>query len=73
VVHVRDDGDVAKTLAQNKCPSCWGKPRATRQTEGFGTDMISLQYVRASGFHHGVHGEHGDRLNHRGTEVVDAT
>ena len=22
VVHVRDDGDIAKTLAQNNCPSC---------------------------------------------------
>src|SRR5208283_657761 len=36
VVHVGDDGDIAKTLAQNNCPSCWGKPRAIRQTEDFG-------------------------------------
>src|SRR5664279_422599 len=50
VVHVRDNGDVANTLAQNKCPSCWGKPRATRQTEGFGTDNLSLQYAAENDF-----------------------
>src|ERR1039458_9972728 len=50
VVHVRDDGDVANTLAQNRCPSSWGKPRATRQTEGFGTDSLSLQYAAENGF-----------------------
>jgi hypothetical protein len=44
VVHVRNDGDVAKTLAQNLMSFLLGKPPATRQTEGFGTGAFSLQY-----------------------------
>src|SRR5664280_2003752 len=37
-------------LKTNVLPG-WGKPRATRQTEGFGTDSLSLQYAAKNGFH----------------------
>jgi hypothetical protein len=50
VVHVRDDGDVAKTLAQNLMSFLLGKPPAIRQTEGFGTGSLSLQYAAQNGF-----------------------
>ncbi len=48
VVHVRDDGDIANTRAQN-CPfqlrKTWGKPRSISETEGVGTGTTSLQYA----------------------------